>query len=185
MKKQVEWLKRSLFEIVKIRREEIERTPEDESLVPDWLTMFLTLNTPRSVTKGVVSDLNSQPLTDGEIVPSLIETSRIFPTLPILFKRNEKPDEIGGYMFPESTEFFAYIEGIHKRKSNWVNPEVFNPDRFVDELHPDYKRVVYTFGGPGRNLALLEMKATLAMIYEKYNLELADVNTSLKFHTGL
>ncbi|CAG8440267.1 15857_t:CDS:2 [Acaulospora colombiana] len=183
LKHQHNWLRKRLLNDVKSRREEIERTPEDEPLTRDLLTMFLTVNTPRDITKGIADGANNRPMSDEEI-------ASIFMEISAAGLRNEKPDQIGGYTFTESTDFFIYVHAVNKHKSKWTNPELFDPDRFMDELHPDYKKEVYTFGSgmrmcPGRNLARLLLKATLAMFYRKYDIELVDKEAPLKFSKSL
>ncbi|CAG8537990.1 14028_t:CDS:2 [Acaulospora morrowiae] len=209
LKEQVNWLRTNAINIVKNRREEIERTPEDISLTRDLLTMFLTINTTRDITKGIADDINDRPLSDEEIAPVFMEISlasffstsevmghifhmiskhpkvkkqlvkefndvfgedpdsqityeginkldycdavlkealRTSPFLPFLAKTNEKPDQINGYEFPENTDFYLNIQAFHKNKSKWKDPELFNPDRFMDKSHPDYKNQLYIFG---------------------------------------
>ncbi|CAG8440277.1 15858_t:CDS:1 [Acaulospora colombiana] len=84
-KDKIEYLRENLLKIVKARREEIERTPEDEKLVPDFLTMFLTVNTPRDITKGIADDINGRPMTDKEIVNVFLEVSAAAPGLVWLY----------------------------------------------------------------------------------------------------
>ena len=37
---------------------------------------------------------------------------------------------------------------------------------------------------PGRKLAMLELKCLLAMIYRKYDVELADINAPIKYKSA-
>ncbi|CAG8493064.1 1463_t:CDS:2 [Acaulospora colombiana] len=249
LKEQVKWLKNFVNEIVKERREEIARTPEDEELTRDLLTMFLTVNTSRDITKGIADDINDRIMTDEEITHNFIEilgagintvsdlmcylvyliskqpevkqrlikefdevlgkgsnfqltyegvnkllycdavikeASRVSSVAPFIVKRNEKPDEVGGYTFPEYTEFFINYVAIRKHKSKWTDPELFNPNRFFDKSHPDYENDPHTFGDglrkcPGRNLARLNLKVILVMLFKKYDVELMDSESPLKF----
>ncbi|CAG8661695.1 8500_t:CDS:2, partial [Acaulospora morrowiae] len=116
----------------------------------------------------------------------LKEAFRISPTAQYVAKRNEEPDQIGGYTFPANTGFFVFIEALNKQKSKWTDPELFNPDRFMDESHPDYRNKIYNFGEglrkcPGRNLGKLLLKTTLVMLYQKYDLEFVNTENPLKF----
>ncbi|CAG8510829.1 16036_t:CDS:2 [Acaulospora colombiana] len=118
------------------------------------------------------------------------EVGRISSITPFINKKNKVPEQIGDYVFPENTEFFINFRAIRKNKSNWKDPELFNPDRFMDESHPDYKKDVYIFGGgvrkcPGRNLAKLQLKATLALFFRKYDIELVNKEAPLKFSKSL
>ncbi|CAG8455689.1 11684_t:CDS:2 [Acaulospora morrowiae] len=116
------------------------------------------------------------------------ECTRLFTTIPMVARRNASPDEIGGLVFPEDTQFYINLQGIHKHKSLWTNPEEFNPDRFMDKGNMDIKDHFHTFGGglrkcPGRNLAMLELKLTLALLYRKYDIELVHRDAPIKFRT--
>ncbi|CAG8718144.1 1614_t:CDS:2, partial [Acaulospora morrowiae] len=52
---------------------EIERTPEDQELAHDILTMFLTINTPRDITEKIADSLHDRPMTNEEICENFIE----------------------------------------------------------------------------------------------------------------
>ncbi|CAG8763413.1 11834_t:CDS:2, partial [Acaulospora morrowiae] len=245
------WLKDSIRNIVKERRKEIERTPEDQELTHDLLTMFLTINTPRDVTEKIADSLHDQPMSDEEIsgnfleaVSAGIDTSsntlcfivhflshypnvrerlveeidrvfgkdpnhqitfedigklkyceasireclRVFSIIPVMFKKNTNPDIVGGLLYPADTQFYINLQGIHKQKSLWSNPEEFNPDRFMDKNNPESKNSLYIFGGgmkkcPGRNLAMLELKTSLSLLYRKYDVELVDMNAPINYYT--
>ncbi|CAG8619899.1 9580_t:CDS:2 [Acaulospora morrowiae] len=253
LKKRVEWLKNNVRGIIKERREEIEKTPEDHELTHDLLTMFITINTSRDITEKIADSLHDRPMTDEEICGNFMELlsggidtssnsicyiiyylshypkvkekfieeidrvvgkdtshkvtnegvgkleyceavinecSRIFSIVPSVCKRNTRPDEIGGMTFPADTQFFTYLQGIHKHKSQWADPEEFNPERFMGRNSAENKKHLYTFGiglrkCPGRNLAMLELKLTLALLYRKYDVELVDMNAPIKYHTTM
>src|SRR5207247_2382824 len=61
--------------IIKERREEIEKTPIDQKLVPDMLTMMITFNTPRDISQGSSStnDQPLEPMSDENICENLME----------------------------------------------------------------------------------------------------------------
>ncbi|CAG8520648.1 13648_t:CDS:2 [Acaulospora colombiana] len=242
-------LNNMILKMVKDRRAEIEATPEDQPLVPDMLTMFLTVNTPRDVTERIADDQNNKPMTDEEVVGNYFEVlgagistgsnaicflvyylshhpdvkrkllkefevvvgrnpntkkitidvinkleyteafikevNRFTPIVPLIKKQNREPVEIGGIKFPANTIFFSSSLLLHRHKSQWSNPEEFNPDRFL-KSSPESKNPFYMFGSgerkcPGRNLALLELKATLLLLYSKYDVELVDMNAPIKY----
>ncbi|CAG8746137.1 2634_t:CDS:2, partial [Acaulospora morrowiae] len=114
------------------------------------------------------------------------ECFRIFSTVPIMFKKNTNPDIIGGIKFPANTQFFINLQGVHNHKSTWTNPEEFNPERFMDKSNPESKKPLYSFSlgkriCPGKNLALLELKTFVALLYRKYDVELTDMNAPIKY----
>ncbi|CAG8523605.1 3032_t:CDS:2 [Acaulospora colombiana] len=196
---------------------------QNQPLVPDMLTMFLTVNTPRDITERIADDQNDKPMTDEEVVGNYFDVliggvdnganamcflvyyltqypkvkrrllkeidtvvgrnSNIKITMNIINKLEyteayikEDPVEIGGVTFPSNTIFFSSSFALHTHKSHWSNPEEFNPDRFL-RSSPESKNPFYMFGSgerkcPGRNLAMLELKASLLMLYLKYDVEL-------------
>ncbi|CAG8537318.1 16839_t:CDS:2, partial [Acaulospora morrowiae] len=246
LKNSINWLRKKSLDIIKARREDIEKTPKDQELTPNILTMFLTINTSRDVTESIVDSLHDKPMSDEEIGSLFLEIllggihtssnticyliyyishypkvkerlieeidrvlgkdlgykitledigkleyceaiihecSRVVTLVPVLYKKNNEPDEIGRLMFPAETQFFIYCQGIHKHKSLWTNPEEFNPERFIE--NPESKKHIYTFGGgqrkcPGRNLAMLQLKLSLASLYRKYDIKLVDNNAPIK-----
>ncbi|RIB06548.1 cytochrome P450 [Gigaspora rosea] len=80
MKKRANWLKaevnrlnQTLLDIIRDRRQEISRTPPDVSLKSDFLTMLLTINTPRDITINIADDHHTNPMTDEDVCGNLIE----------------------------------------------------------------------------------------------------------------
>ncbi|RHZ44560.1 hypothetical protein Glove_718g49 [Diversispora epigaea] len=247
IKDRVSWLRNNVDNIIKSKREEISKTPIDQKLKSDMLTMFLTVNTERDITERIADDLHDKPMSDKvvqenfmEVLSAGIDTSsnsmcflvdflennpkakqrmieeierilgkdpnssftledlskleyveatikeasRLRAIAPTLFKKNSVPEVIGGYKWSKDTYFMMSIDKIQNHESYWKDPETFNPDRFMD--NPESKNKVYMFGGglrkcPGRNLAMMELKATLAMLYRKYDVELLG---PLKGHVG-
>ncbi|CAG8609780.1 11729_t:CDS:2, partial [Acaulospora colombiana] len=105
--------------------------------------------------------------------------NRFTPIVTLIKKQNREPVEIGGIKFPANTIFFSSSLLLHRHKSQWSNTEEFDPDRFL-KSSPESKNPFYMFG-PGRNLALLELKATLLLLYSKYDVELVDMNAPIKY----
>ncbi|CAG8585013.1 3083_t:CDS:2 [Acaulospora morrowiae] len=115
------------------------------------------------------------------------EVSRIWPTVPINLRASTKPDVIGNHKFPANTQFVINQRGIHLHHQNWNNPLEFNPSRFLtDGESKVHKNAFLMFGGgvkkcPGRNLAMVEMKTMMALIYRKYDIVLVN-HESIKYH---
>ncbi|PKC12245.1 cytochrome P450 [Rhizophagus irregularis] len=73
LKSEVDRLNNTFMELVKQRRKEIEMTPEDEQLIPDMLSMLLTVNTPRDVTAKLADEHHTRPLSDEEVRGNILE----------------------------------------------------------------------------------------------------------------
>jgi cytochrome P450 len=73
------------------------------------------------------------------------------------------------------------VVGIQKNKAHWQNPDKFDPERFYSESGKIAKNSFQMFGGglracPGQYIAMFEMKHVLAVLYNKYDIELANDN---------
>ncbi|GBC04538.1 hypothetical protein RclHR1_05720011 [Rhizophagus clarus] len=126
------------------------------------------------------------------------ETYRHTPITFWIGRVNVEKDTVGGYNWPEETQFQILYSAIMKCKDYWTDPEKFDPDRFykIEEndkylLEKQHIRTSYTiFGGgirvcPGRKLAMVELKFLLSSIYRKYDIEMADQNAPLNYFSGI
>jgi len=149
----------------------------------------------KDVTKPVTyNDIDKLQYCDAVIK----EVYRHVPVIYTLPRANNERDTVGGYSWPEKTAFSMLYFVMMKRKDYWTDPEKFDPDRFykIDEsdkylLEKRYAKTAFSlFGGgiricPGKKLAMIELKCLLALIYRKYDIELADPNAPLNYITGL
>ncbi|MGL5082841.1 MAG: cytochrome P450 [Microcoleaceae cyanobacterium] len=106
------------------------------------------------------------------------ETLRIHPIALIAQPRLVKETvELEGYPFPPGTIVVPCIHLAHRRPQVFPQPEMFNPDRFLDQKFSPYE--YFPFGGGSRScigmaLSLFEMKLVLATILYHYTLQLTD-----------
>jgi len=88
-------------------------------------------------------------------------------------------------------QIIVSFAGIQHHPKHWPNPKQFNPDRFLEpNASKIEKHALPMFGGglricPGRHMAMAELKVVIAMIFRKYDLELATADTELKFKCDL
>ncbi|RIA91659.1 cytochrome P450 [Glomus cerebriforme] len=116
------------------------------------------------------------------------ETSRIRPTVSMISRYTNRPDEIAGYKWPANTLFIMYVRGINNNPLYWKDPEKFIPERFYNsqEIH---KNSFSMFGGGlrmclGRKVAIIELKTLLASLYRKFDVELVDMQAPVKVETS-
>ncbi|RGB22853.1 cytochrome P450 [Rhizophagus diaphanus] len=122
------------------------------------------------------------------------EVYRHTPIVFFLGRVNAQNDNVGGYNWPEGTQFQMLISVLMKHKDYWTEPEKFDPDRFykVEESYKYFlekkkmKNTFQMFGGgiricPGRKFAMIELKCLLILVYRKYDIELVDKNSPLKY----
>ncbi|MEO8755131.1 MAG: cytochrome P450 [Casimicrobiaceae bacterium] len=110
---------------------------------------------------------------------ALDETLRLYPPGWLLTRRSIEASTIGRYALPPRTDVLISPYLIQRHPGYWPQPERFDPDRFLPEVHAARDRFVYLpFGlGPraciGEHLALIEMHAHVATLARRFALELA------------
>ena len=105
------------------------------------------------------------------------EALRLYPPIHTLARECVEEDELEGYRMPRGVTVLISIYGIHRSTAWGPDPEAFRPERFAAA---DWPRRAYLPFANGRHLclgnhfALAEMITTLALIGQRYRLELAD-----------
>ncbi|HXK19640.1 MAG TPA: cytochrome P450, partial [Polyangiaceae bacterium] len=69
---------------------------------------------------------------------------------------------------------------VHRHPAHWVDPDAFRPERFLDAAKERHPFAFIPFGGGPRScigdqVALLEAKVILAMLVQRYRIELQDL----------
>ncbi|KAF0516117.1 cytochrome P450 [Gigaspora margarita] len=136
--------------------------------------------------------LNHDNLLKLEYCTAIIkEVGRIIPPLSILARYTDKPCEMVGYKWDAGTIFHVNLNGLHKHKDHWSNPEIFDPDRFYKKKDDDRHKYSFAmFGGglracPGKKLAMIELLSLMVLIYRKYDVELIDIKAPLKTKSAI
>lgn len=105
------------------------------------------------------------------------ESMRCFPPAWIMGRKTIEPDIIAGYDVPAGTNIIMPIYVVHHDASVWENPYEFKPERFaMNNLKEKHKYSFFPFGGGprlciGNNFAIQEMQVCLAMILQKFRVE--------------
>jgi cytochrome P450 len=101
------------------------------------------------------------------------EAMRLYPPAPIITRTALKEFQLGDYLIPAGTVLIVPIYAVHHHASLWLEPQVFNPDRFIPDLAKARHRCAYMpFGaGPrvciGNAFAVMEAVAILAVLLQK------------------
>jgi len=133
--------------------------------------------------------ITSEDLAKLKYVEAIIkETSRIRPTVSMVSRYSNRPDEIAGYKWPAKTLFIMYVRGINNNLLYWEEPDKFIPERFYGS-QGIHKNSFSMFGGgprmcPGRKIAILELKTLLAAVYRRFDVELIDMQAPIKVSTS-
>lgn len=106
------------------------------------------------------------------------ETLRLYPPVPILPRRVEADDVLGGYEIKGGGEVFFSAYLLHRRPDFWENPETFDPNRF--ERVTERKQHPFAYlpfgGGPriclGNSFAMMEAVFIVAMTTQRFRLNL-------------
>jgi cytochrome P450 family 709 len=111
----------------------------------------------------------------------LYETLRLYSALVMLLRVATVDTDLGGLKVPKGTELNIPIPMLHRDEEVWgADAGEFSPLRFQDGVsraaaHPN---AMLSFSmGPrsciGQDFAMLEAKATLAMILQRFTFEVA------------
>lgn len=108
------------------------------------------------------------------------EAMRLYPPAWAISRAAIKPDEIGGYRIPANSEILLLPYITQRHPKYWEKPEEFFPEHFSPEKVAARPHFAYfPFGGGprqciGNNFALMEAQLIIAMVVQKYRLQLAD-----------
>ncbi len=127
-----------------------------------------------------------------EDVPHLIatrraieESMRLYPPIWAIAREAAHEDEIGGYRIPARSTVVVSPYVTHRHPAFWEQPEVFDPDRFAAERVAQRPKGAYFpfLGGShqciGNEFAILEMCLVVAMILQRFDVELLPGQTIL------
>lgn len=108
------------------------------------------------------------------------ETLRLYPILPDALKQCTEDVQFGNIFLPAYTTIGTTIHASHMHKKNFEDPEVFDPNRFIDGItakeRSPYSYQPFSAGLRnciGQKFALLEMKTILIEILREYEIQLS------------
>jgi cytochrome P450 len=109
----------------------------------------------------------------------LNESLRLYTPLHSLSRTAQDDSEIGGYPVPRGCTVTVSMYATHRLPQHWPEPEKFDPERFLPQncaARSNYAYLPFAMGPRnciGAVLAILESKLILAMILQRYQLDLA------------
>lgn len=111
------------------------------------------------------------------------EAMRLHPPSYALGRRTATDTELGGYAVPAGTLVLLVPWATHRDPRFWLDPERFDPWRFVGEQRrPAFAYVPFAGGKRtciGRHLALLESTVLVRALLRSYRLESLDARIAL------
>jgi cytochrome P450 len=115
------------------------------------------------------------------------ETMRMRPVAPLLLFEPLSDFEANGYEFPKGSLLLVQSRHAAMLDENFTEAGEFNPSRWLKESKcPMHNLSAYIpFGGgprfcPGKNLAMLEMKLVLSMLFKNFNIEMITSHENVK-----
>lgn len=106
------------------------------------------------------------------------ETMRLKSVFPVLFLGTNQDVQLGGVQIPEGTAIFLLTRKCGMQGSEFIAADCFQPERWLSggacPTGGHNPKAFVPFGAgprfcPGRNLALLEMKAAIAMLCRNFS----------------
>ena len=108
-----------------------------------------------------------------------MEAMRLYPPVWTLSRQAMADDEVDGIAIPKGRTVMLCSYAVQRRPEYWPNPEGFDPGRFAPEAMRERPRHAYfPFGGGprkclGERFAMLEAMIIMAMVLQRYRLDLA------------
>jgi cytochrome P450 len=123
-----------------------------------------------------IEQLENLPLLEYVIKESM----RVIPVVPNVYRSPSEDVEVGGYVLPAGTEIMTSTYYTHHMPELYAEPEKFNPQRW-ETINPTPYEYSPFSAGPrmciGATFAMLEMKIVLAMLMQRFRLELPPAQT--------
>ncbi|XP_044010293.1 cytochrome P450 4C1-like [Aphidius gifuensis] len=130
--------------------------------------------------------------TDGEMTMAAVqqlcylercvkETLRLCPSALFIARKITEDVQLKNYLIPAGTNLNIHIYNAHRDPNYWINPEVFDPDRFlpVNSIGRHSHAYVPFSAGPrnciGQKFAMIELKTVIAGLLRNFYFKPADV----------
>ena len=104
------------------------------------------------------------------------ESLRLFPPAPLNHRLAASDCELGGYRLRAGTEVISSIYHTHRLPEIYADPQRFRPERWQGFEPGPYAFSPFSAGPRaciGASFAMMEMKIVLAMLLQRFRLELA------------
>lgn len=113
------------------------------------------------------------------------ETMRLYPPVPIIGRKVSEDVQLNGYCVPEGCMIKIDLFNLHRDPRYFVDPEAFDPDRFLPEhmnRHP-YSYIPFSAGPRnciGQKFAAYEEKVVVSAILRNFKIRTVDKREDVK-----
>lgn len=115
------------------------------------------------------------------------ETMRLKPVAPIMLFEPLEDFETEGYEFKKGSRILMHWRHAATKETNFTEGKKFYPERWMNTTKcPVHNSEAYIpFGGgprfcPGKNLAILEMKLVLSMLFKNFDVEMVTPHKDIR-----
>ena len=103
------------------------------------------------------------------------ESMRLYPPAYFIDRVNIEEDTFDGLTLPKGSNLLFSVYEIHRHPNFWKEPEVFIPERFLEE-NTKFSKNYFPFGaGPrmciGNNFAMYEMSLVIIALVEQFEIK--------------
>jgi cytochrome P450 len=122
------------------------------------------------------SNINAENIEQMQYLNAVIDESmRLYPPVYAAYRDVKEETEIGGYQLKKNTLIILSMYVTHRHPELWVNPDEFDPERFINKKTKGFS--FYPYGGGkriclGMHLAKLEIATILALLVANLKFEL-------------
>ncbi|CAN1850740.1 Cytochrome P450 CYP82J17 [Linum perenne] len=117
------------------------------------------------------------------------ETLRICPSAPTAVPHMAMEDcTVHGYHVPKGTMVFANLLKLHHDPNVWSDPDVFKPERFLDENGKNFEMIPFGFGRrscPGMAFATQVVNLTVARLLQGFDITSCHIPVDMSQGLGL
>ncbi|KAK0410498.1 hypothetical protein QR680_005160 [Steinernema hermaphroditum] len=103
------------------------------------------------------------------------ETLRLYPSVPIFARQTTEEVKVNKVVLPAGIGVVIVPSMVHRDPEYWPDPEVFNPERFMDgEMKHPYCYIPFSAGSRnciGQRFAIMEEKCVLANVLRSLKVE--------------
>lgn len=128
-------------------------------------------------------ELNYESIMDMKFIDLCVKESlRKYPILPMLNRECTKNYQIPGtnVTIDKGTAVVISILGLHRDENYFPNPEIYNPDRFSDEVH-DYDEDAYMPFGLGPRNCLGKTHKFILLCSDRFYVSIFSIPNGLDF----